>query len=131
MTSAPKSERMTAAAGPAMKLAKSTTFNPEKMFSVVMRVSLLASLELRRTLFEKCRGAFLLVFRARAESEVGGLERQPLGLRRLHAAIHGLERVLHAEGRVGEDALEDRFGAGDQLGGGDDLVHEADAVGLL
>jgi hypothetical protein len=34
MTSAPKSDKITAALGPAMKLAKSTTFNPEKMFSV-------------------------------------------------------------------------------------------------
>src|SRR3954469_12454353 len=33
MTSAPKSDRMTAALGPAMKLAKSTTFSPEKILS--------------------------------------------------------------------------------------------------
>jgi hypothetical protein len=31
MTSAPKSYKITAAPGPAMKLAKSTTFSPEKM----------------------------------------------------------------------------------------------------
>src|SRR5713101_326163 len=47
MTSAPKSDKITAALGPAMKLAKSTTFNPEKIllvavvFSVVMGVSFL------------------------------------------------------------------------------------------
>src|SRR6266404_4449163 len=40
MTSAPKSERITAAAGPAMKLAMSTTFNPEKMLSFVIVFSL-------------------------------------------------------------------------------------------
>src|SRR5271170_5839657 len=33
MTSAPKSDRITAALGPAIKLAKSTTFKPEKMLS--------------------------------------------------------------------------------------------------
>jgi hypothetical protein len=33
MTSAPKSERITAAPGAATKLEKSTTFKPEKMFS--------------------------------------------------------------------------------------------------
>jgi hypothetical protein len=32
-TSAPKSDRITAALGPAMKLARSTTFKPEKILS--------------------------------------------------------------------------------------------------
>jgi hypothetical protein len=36
ITSAPKSDRITAAPGPAMKLARSTTFSPEKMLSLVM-----------------------------------------------------------------------------------------------
>src|SRR5204863_9737150 len=36
ITSAPKSDKITAAPGPATKLAKSTTFSPEKMFSVVV-----------------------------------------------------------------------------------------------
>jgi hypothetical protein len=36
ITSAPKSDKMTAAPGPAMKLARSTTLSPEKMFSVVV-----------------------------------------------------------------------------------------------
>src|SRR5207302_3736028 len=39
MTSAPKSDKITAALGPAMKLAKSTTFRPEKMLSLAMFVS--------------------------------------------------------------------------------------------
>src|SRR6266478_760623 len=39
ITSAPKSDRITAAPGPAMKLARSTTFTPEKIFSVVIDVS--------------------------------------------------------------------------------------------
>src|SRR5713101_6432977 len=38
ITSAPKSDKMTAAPGPAMKLARSTTFNPEKIFSVMFSV---------------------------------------------------------------------------------------------
>src|ERR1700723_2733032 len=38
MTSAPKSERITAALGPAMKLARSTTFSPEKMLSLAVAV---------------------------------------------------------------------------------------------
>src|SRR6266536_265280 len=36
ITSAPKSDRITAALGPAMKLAKSTTFNPEKILSFMV-----------------------------------------------------------------------------------------------
>ena len=39
MTSAPKSDRITAALGPAMKLAKSTTFSPEKILSFAMGLS--------------------------------------------------------------------------------------------
>src|SRR5258708_70873 len=40
MTPAPKSDRITAALGPAIKLARSTTFSPEKMLSSGMFVSL-------------------------------------------------------------------------------------------
>jgi hypothetical protein len=38
-TFAPKSDRIVAAPGPAMKLAMSTTFRPEKMLSLTMIVS--------------------------------------------------------------------------------------------
>src|ERR1700675_4829431 len=40
MTSAPKSDRITAALGPAMKLARSTTFSPAKILSVVFVVAM-------------------------------------------------------------------------------------------
>src|SRR6201989_186634 len=70
MTSAPKSDRITAALGPAMKLARSTTFSPEKMLSLAMAVlsrSLCAAAvspaaEFRCTFLEEGGGAFLLVF---------------------------------------------------------------------
>jgi hypothetical protein len=42
MTSAPKSDKITAALGAAMKLAKSTTFRPEKMFSFDIAISLVS-----------------------------------------------------------------------------------------
>src|SRR6266704_1402409 len=86
MTSAPKSDRITAALGPAMKLAKSTTFNPEKMLSLAMGLSAksfvcgtLASspLESRRALFEEGARALLLIVGRRAKTEVGGFQRQP------------------------------------------------------
>src|SRR5580658_10630991 len=40
-TSAPKSDKITAALGPAIKLARSTTFNPEKILSFVITFSVL------------------------------------------------------------------------------------------
>src|SRR5882724_13112 len=80
ITSAPKSDKMTAAPGPAMKLARSTTFNPEKIFSFVFSVVIsvsfldLASLELCGALLQKRLRAFLFVFGSRAEPEQRGFE---------------------------------------------------------
>src|ERR1700729_359910 len=78
MTSAPKSAKITAALGPAMKLAKSTTFKPVKILSSAILISYarytrsvagrrvavrcLASAELRDSFFKEGRCAFLLVF---------------------------------------------------------------------
>src|SRR5260370_4807146 len=60
MTSAPKSDRITAALGPAMKLAKSTTFRPEKILSFGMvfplfqfERSVSPAVELRDAFFEE------------------------------------------------------------------------------
>src|ERR1700722_3062104 len=82
MTSAPKSDKITAALGPAMKLAKSTTFSPEKILSFAMSVlyeSLCAaiaspSLKLRYTLLKESGGTFLLVFAGGANAEVGSFQ---------------------------------------------------------
>src|SRR3954465_11536616 len=93
MTSAPKSDRITAAPGPAMKLARSTTFSPEKMlslaisrpFRIAVRVGFPSpSAELWCALFEEGRRAFLLVLGRGAEPEVGGLKQQTFALVRLH-----------------------------------------------
>src|SRR5260370_42616854 len=48
MTTAPKSDRITAALGPAIKLAKSTTFSPEKILSFGMFFSLVLKFERHR-----------------------------------------------------------------------------------
>src|SRR5712675_3494244 len=94
MTSAPKSDRITAALGPAMKLARSTTFNPEKMLSPAMFVTpelfvVLSSstLKLGRALFEEGGRAFLFVVGRGAEAEVGSLQQQALALARLHSLV--------------------------------------------
>src|SRR5258705_1707905 len=70
ITSAPKSDRITAALGPAMKLARSTTLSPEKMLSVMSR-----SVEMRYALLEKGAGSFPLVRGRGADTKIGGLER--------------------------------------------------------
>src|SRR5258707_5174318 len=139
MTSAPKSDRITAALGPAMKLAKSTTFSPEKMLSLAMAVlskSLCAAAaspasKLRRTFFEEGGGAFLLVFRCRADAEIGRFKRKPLGLAGVHPLVGRFQRELYGDRRVGGDLLQDRLGASDEIGRGDNFVDEADAIGLL
>src|ERR1700754_3077861 len=46
-----------------------------------------ASVKLRRALFEKGGGAFLLVFRCRADAEIGRFERKPLGLAGVHPLV--------------------------------------------
>src|SRR5258708_22853749 len=95
MTSAPKSDRITAALGPAMKLARSTTFSPEKILSLAMscpfqnrRVRAASpTVEFRCAFLEEGRGAFLLVFGCRADAEIGCFERKPLGLAGVHSLL--------------------------------------------
>src|SRR5437870_13743345 len=96
MTSAPKSDRIVAAAGPAMKLASSTTFKPEKMFSSAIKspcrkidsgcnstltpncsVScVLVPLELRCALRKQSRCPFLFVFDPRSNHNKGSFQEQ-------------------------------------------------------
>src|SRR5581483_4614958 len=94
MTSAPKSDRITAALGPAMKLAKSTTFSPEKMLSFAMLISpetcadsFSSTLKLRRALFEEGGRALLLVLSCGAKAEVGSFQQQALALACLHSFV--------------------------------------------
>src|SRR5258708_5362783 len=136
MTSAPKSDRITAAPGPAMKLARSTTFSPEKMLSFAMSgLSLLqvssSPLKSRDALFQEGGRSFLLVLGCGAKPEVGGLEQQAIALARLHALVHGLQRQLDGDGRVGGDLLHDRFGARDEVDCRHHLIDQAQAIGLL
>src|SRR5882762_11796428 len=138
MTSAPKSDRITAALGPAMKLARSTTFSPEKILSLAigylpnrreLRIS--PPVELGRAFFEEGRRALLLVLGRGAEAEVGRLEQQPLALARLQPFVHSFERQLDGDRSVGGDPLQDGLGAPDELGRRHDLVDQPDAKGLL
>src|SRR5580700_5058917 len=122
MTSAPKSDKITAALGPAMKLAKSTTFRPEKILSFAIE-----SLLTRRTpvfsppveaghafLEESGRALFLVVGRG-AEAEERSLEQQAFALARLTPFLCRLDSVLDGDGSVGGDLFQDCFGAGDEI----------------
>src|SRR6202035_3785962 len=137
MTSAPKSNRITAALGPAMKLASSTTLSPEKMLSLAMGVSKvvirisLAAAELGCALFEEGGRALLLVFGSAAEAKIGRLEQQALVLARLQSLVHGGERELHCHGGVGRDFAQDCLGAREQIRCRHDFVNESNAVSLL
>src|SRR5580704_13969275 len=139
MTAAPKSDRITAAPGPAMKLARSTTFSPEKMLSLAIgsllnrcawRVASLPA-ELRRSLLEEGGRALLLVFGAGAEAEVGRFEQKPLALARLQPFVHCFKREFDSDRSVGSDLVQDRLGACDEIGRRNTLVDKADAIGLL
>src|SRR5882672_7094286 len=139
MTSAPKSDRITAALGPAMKLAKSTTLSPEKMLFLVMAIlskSLCAAAaspaaKLRRTFLEEGGGAFLLVFGGGANAEVGSFEGKAFALTGLQPLVRGLQRELHSDRRVGHDLLQNRLGTIDQARCRNDFVDEANAIGFL
>src|ERR1700733_10773832 len=141
MTSAPKSDKITAALGPAMKLAKSTTFKPEKILSSAMvfspfqfagsRGGVLPAVKLRDAFFEESRCAFLFVFRCRAEAEIGSFQQQAFALAGLHSLVGGLERELHRDRSIGGDLFQDRLGARDELIGGNDFVDEPDGIGFL
>src|SRR6266850_5082118 len=136
MTSAPKSDRITAALGAAMKLARSTTFKPEKMLSFAMTglSSLQVSsppLEARGALFQEGGRSFLLVLGCGAEAEVGGLEQQAIALACLQPLVHSFQRQLDGDRCVGGDLLHDRFGARDEIGRRHHLIDQANAIGFL
>src|SRR5882757_8989153 len=139
MTSAPKSDRITAALGPAMKLARSTTFSPEKILSFAIgsllnwscALAFSPPVELRRSLFKESRRALLLVFGSGAKAEVGRLEQNPLALARLQPFVHSFKRELDSDRGVGSDLVQDRFGACDEIGRRNDLVDKPDAMGFL
>src|SRR5580692_11197684 len=113
MTSAPKSDKITAAPGPAMKLAKSTTFSPEKILSFAIE-SLPApcakqvsspSAESGHALFQKGVRAFILVFGRGAETEVRSLQQQTFALARLDTFVCRLKCELDGDGGVCGDPL--------------------------
>src|SRR5579864_3069164 len=117
-----------------MKLARSTTFKPEKMLSLAIVDSLECktslAVELRRALFEEGGRALFLVLRRGAEPEIGSFEQQPFVLTRLHPFVRRFEGVFHRDGSIGGDVLQDLLSARDQIPMRYDLVDEPDAIRL-
>src|ERR1700742_516481 len=114
MTSAPKSDRITAALGTAMKLARSTTFSPEKILSLAIAVlsklpcvrAVSSTAELGCTFLEEGGGAFLLVFGGGANAEIGSLQCKAFALAGLEPLVCGLQRELHGDRCVGRNLLQ-------------------------
>src|SRR6266436_3433465 len=151
MTSAPKSDRIVAAPGPAMKLASSTTFKPEKMFSSAINSpcrkiesgcnstltldctvsGALVPLELWSTLCKKGGCSFFLVFGPRANREQRSFQEKTLGEAHIQSLVYRFDGVLHADWGVGDDLVENRFRPCEQTGGRNDFIHQANAIGFL
>src|SRR5260370_18937650 len=141
ITSAPKSDKITAALGQAMKLASSTTFNPEKILSLMSFpsihvsgcacFSLLSPSKLRRSLFKESRGPFLLVLGSGAQPEERSLQRQALVQAGFQSFGHGFERIPDGDRSVRKYLFQNRFGPADQVGGGNDFIDQSDSPGLL
>src|SRR5271168_5379612 len=137
MTSAPKSDKITAALGPAIKLAKSTTFNPEKILSFVIAVpsespaAISFTLKLGCTFLEEGRGTLLLVFGGSTNAKVGRFQSETFALGGFQPFVDRLQRELQGDRRVGEDLFQDRLGSRHEIGRRDNFIDEADAVRFL
>src|SRR5882724_6091924 len=104
MTSAPKSDRITAALGPAMKLAKSTTFSPEKILSFMVCLVWLSkgrarsspfwslAFEVRLAFFAERGHALFPVFGSETLSEERRLDVQPIGQPHVETPVRGFDR---------------------------------------
>src|SRR5215472_9730200 len=126
-TSAPKSERITAAAGAATKVERSTTLRPEKMLSLAIGFLLNCRVCFSGpgTAGRASRGsgrAFLLVLRPGAQAEIGGFEDEALALTCIHSLVHRFERLLDCDGSVRSDHLQDGFCTRDEIGRRNDLI---------
>src|SRR5207244_5169255 len=106
ITSAPKSDRITAALGPAMKLAKSTTFSPEKILSFMVYLVRLSkgrarsgpfwslAFEVRLALFAERGHALFSVLGRETLGEERRLDFQPFREAHVEPPVRGFDRQL-------------------------------------
>src|SRR6478736_2567698 len=143
MTSAPKSDRMTAALGPAMKLAKSTTFSPEKILSFTVCLVRLSkgrarsgsfwslAFEVRLAFFAERGHALFSVLGSETLGEERRLDVQPFREAHVETPVRGFDRQFDRRRGIRIDLVQDGFGSRNEVVLGNDFVDEADPVGLL
>src|SRR3954452_3101193 len=143
ITSAPKSDRITAALGPAMKLAKSTTFSPEKILSFMVclvRLSKgrarsgpfwLPAFEVRLAFFAERGHALFPVLGSETLGEERRLDVQPVREAHVETSVRGFDRQFDRRRGIRIDLVQDGFRPRHEVVPGNDFVNQADPVGLL
>src|SRR5438270_12276377 len=121
ITSAPKSDRITAALGPAMKLAKSTTFSPEKILSFMACLVRLSkgrgrsgpfwslALEVRLAFFAERVHALFPILGSETLSEERRLDVQPLREAHVETPVRGVDRQFDRRRCIRIDLVQDGF----------------------
>src|SRR5438876_5053211 len=143
MTSAPKSDRITAALGPAMKLAKSTTFSPEKILSFMVCLVRLSkgragsgsfwslAFEVRLAFFAERGHALFPVLGRETLGKERRLDVQPFGKAHVETPVRGFDRQFDRGRGIRIDLVQDGFRSRNEVVLGNDFVDQADPVGLL
>src|SRR5436190_17251124 len=143
MTSAPKSDRITAALGPAMKLAKSTTFSPEKILSFMVCLVRLSkgrarsdafwslAFEVRLAFFAERGHALFPVLGSETLGEERRLDVQPFREAHVETPVRGFDRQFDRRRGIRIDLVQDGFRPRNEVVPGNDFVDQADPVGLL
>src|SRR3954447_24965628 len=143
ITSAPKSDRITAALGPAMKLAKSTTFSPEKILSFMVCLVRLSkgrarsgpfwslAFEVRLAFFAERGHALFPVLGSETPGEERRLDVQPFREAHVETPVRGFDRQFDRRRGVRIDLVQDGFRPWNGVVLGNDFVDQADPVGLL
>src|SRR5438128_11052516 len=143
MTSAPKSDRITAALGPAIKLAKSTTFSPEKILSFMVCLVRLSkgrmrsgsfwslTFEVRLAFFAERGHALFPVLSSETLGEERRLDVQPFRKAHVETPVRGFDRQFDRGRGVRIDLVQDGFRPRNEVVLGNDFVDQADPVGLL
>src|SRR5256886_11380034 len=143
ITSAPKSDRITAALGPAMKLAKSTTFSPEKILSFMVCLVGLSkgrarsgpfwslAFEVRLAFFAERGDALFPVRGSETLGEERRLDVQPFREAHVETPVRGFDRQSDRRRGIRIDLVQDGFRTRNEVVLGNDFIDQTDPVGLL
>src|SRR6266446_2999139 len=143
MTSAPKSDRITAAPGPATKLARSTTFSPEKILSFMVCLVRLSkgrarlgpfwslAFQVRLAFFAERGHALFPVLGSETLGEERRLDVQSSREAHIETPVRGFDRQFDRRRRIRIDLVQDGFRPRNEVVLGNDFVDQADPVGLL